>query len=72
MSKQTNRVMAVVRDDAKELEERSGGIFHDRIEERAHELWEARGCPDGSPEVDWFQAEQEMSVPRDTGANIAA
>lgn len=22
----------------------------------AYELWQARGCPDGSPEVDWFQA----------------
>jgi hypothetical protein len=22
----------------------------------AHELWQARGCPDGSPQEDWFQA----------------
>lgn len=22
----------------------------------AHEFWQARGCPEGSPEQDWFQA----------------
>jgi len=26
----------------------------------AYLLWHARGCPDGSPETDWFQAEQEL------------
>jgi hypothetical protein len=26
----------------------------------AYQLWHARGCPDGSPDVDWFQAEQEL------------
>ena len=29
-------------------------------QERAYGLWQARGCPDGSPEVDWCQAEQEL------------
>lgn len=27
---------------------------------RAYELWMIRGCPIGSPEVDWGQAEQEL------------
>jgi hypothetical protein len=27
----------------------------------AYQLWHARGCPDGSPETDWFQAERELS-----------
>jgi hypothetical protein len=31
------------------------------IEARAYELWLERGCPIGSPEVDWFQAEEELS-----------
>jgi hypothetical protein len=26
----------------------------------AHALWEARGCPEGSPDQDWFQASQEL------------
>jgi hypothetical protein len=25
----------------------------------AYRYWQARGCPDGSPEEDWFKAEQE-------------
>ena len=27
---------------------------------RAHRLWEARGCPIGSPEEDWLGAEEEL------------
>jgi hypothetical protein len=26
----------------------------------AYELWQNRGCPEGSPERDWFQAVEEM------------
>jgi hypothetical protein len=33
---------------------------HDTIARLAHGLWEARGCPQGSPEVDWFHAAQEL------------
>lgn len=27
----------------------------------AYELWQGRGCPTGSPEIDWFQAEELLS-----------
>jgi hypothetical protein len=27
----------------------------------ADQLWHARGCPEGSPEIDWFRAEEELS-----------
>jgi hypothetical protein len=27
----------------------------------AYTLWESRGCPIGSPEQDWFKAEQELA-----------
>lgn len=27
----------------------------------AYYLWRQRGCPVGTPEVDWFRAEQELS-----------
>jgi hypothetical protein len=33
---------------------------HEAIARRAYECWQARGCPDGSPEVDWYQAEQDL------------
>jgi hypothetical protein len=26
----------------------------------AYELWQARGCPEGSPEVDWLDAEEQL------------
>ena len=29
---------------------------------RAYELWQARGCPDGSDQEDWFTAEQEFTL----------
>jgi hypothetical protein len=33
---------------------------HADIATLAHELWQARGCPNGSPEADWFQAAKEL------------
>ena len=31
-----------------------------RIEILAHEFWRARGCPGGSPDEDWFLAEEQL------------
>ena len=33
---------------------------HEDIAGLAHALWQARGCPEGSPEQDWFHAVQEL------------
>jgi hypothetical protein len=33
----------------------------------AFELWQARGCPDGSPESDWLRAEEQL---REIGTSI--
>lgn len=33
---------------------------HDDIAALARELWQARGCPDGSPQVDWYRAVEEL------------
>jgi Protein of unknown function (DUF2934) len=35
---------------------------HEEVELRAYQSWEARGRPWGSPETDWFQAEQELAA----------
>ena len=36
------------------------GELHEVIKELAYEYWEQRGRPIGSPEVDWYKAEQTM------------
>lgn len=33
---------------------------HEDIAALAHELWKARGCPEGSPEEDWFHAAEQL------------
>lgn len=35
---------------------------HDEIAKLAYELWERRGPPLGSPEVDWYAAEIALGV----------
>ena len=35
---------------------------HQLIEVAAYYLWQQRGSPFGSPEVDWFEAEEQMRV----------
>ena len=36
--------------------------LQDAVARLAHSYWEARGCQGGSPEADWFRAEQELSA----------
>ena len=33
---------------------------HADIAALAHELWQARGCPEGSPEGDWYRAAEQL------------
>ncbi len=33
---------------------------HEDIAALAHELWRARGCPEGSPDEDWFHAAEQL------------
>lgn len=33
---------------------------YDNVAALAYELWLGRGCPIGSPEVDWSHAEEEL------------
>ena len=32
------------------------------IADLAYQLWHERGCPDGSPEIDWYRAEEKLSL----------
>jgi len=36
--------------------------FEERVRQRAYELWEASGCPQGFEANHWFQAEHEVSA----------
>jgi hypothetical protein len=38
----------------------ANAIAEDAISKRAYQLWVGRGCPEGSPEQDWYQAESEL------------
>ncbi len=45
----------------KAVNEHGFTIFgHEDIATLAHALWQARGCPEGSPEEDWFHAVHEL------------
>jgi hypothetical protein len=39
---------------------RADSVDESLIRIRAHQIWQARGCPAGSHEGDWFSAEQEL------------
>jgi hypothetical protein len=34
--------------------------LHEQVAALAYALWQERGCPEGSPEEDWFRAEKEL------------
>jgi hypothetical protein len=37
-----------------------GSVDSSQIAALAYEYWQRRGCPIGSPELDWFQAEVDL------------
>jgi hypothetical protein len=49
------------------------GPFNRKIELLAYELWQERGCPWGTPDTDWYQAEQEQTggKPQGTLSRVA-
>lgn len=44
---------------------------HTQLSETAFALWQQRGCPAGSPEIDWAAAEREWAAPKsDWGTSL--
>ena len=39
-----------------------GKPVQDEIAERAYQLWHERGCPEGTAELDWFDAERQWQA----------
>jgi len=56
----TGAAAAMAFDPAGEQATAESAIAHDVIALLAYSYWEARGCPYGSPEEDWFHAEQDL------------
>jgi hypothetical protein len=55
---------ASVRLDTKSDLAQANSARQDEISARAYHRWHQRGCPDGSPEVDWRAAEEELKTRR--------
>jgi Protein of unknown function (DUF2934) len=53
--------------------EKANGIDSKQIAALAYHLWQARGCPQGSPEIDWLDAEQQIRghLNTDTGSQVS-
>jgi len=49
----------------------SSSATHEQIAIRAFELWHANGCPEGTAEENWFEAEAELQPADSTGARAA-
>jgi Protein of unknown function (DUF2934). len=41
--------------------ENSEAQNREKIAALAYEFWKARGCPQGTPDEDWFRAEREIA-----------
>jgi hypothetical protein len=41
------------------------GVNSSELAALAYELWQARGCPEGSPDVDWLEAEKQIRTRMD-------
>lgn len=48
------------RADAGRSTARENEPAHEDVAVRAYQCWHERGCPHGSPEVDWHRAEDEL------------
>jgi hypothetical protein len=53
---------AVVRQlESKQVGRNEGSPAHKEIGTLAYSLWQARGCPEGSREEDWLNAERALN-----------
>jgi hypothetical protein len=56
-SSSPKRVLATIQND-----KCSPHVEQGRLAELAYTLWESRGRPPGSPDNDWFKAEQQFAA----------
>jgi DUF2934 family protein len=61
MSRQTREIRKTSAGAGSEASRTTINPDYDAIGALAYELWLKRGCPIGSPEEDWFQAERLLA-----------
>jgi len=49
----------------------ANAVGEDVIAKRAYQLWVQRGCPEGSPEEDWYRAEKELGIFGNAAGRVA-
>ena len=59
----TNQSVRAVYNASPEADDPVAAVGHEEIARLAYSHWEARGCPIGSPEEDWYRAENELRQP---------
>jgi hypothetical protein len=69
MSKQAKETRKTVGSQANRT---VGNPDHDAVGKLAHELWQKRGCPVGSPQEDWFQAERALNGRKESSDSTTA
>jgi hypothetical protein len=47
-------------------------LDQDELSSHAYRCWQERGCPEGSPEVDWERAQQELRERRNLKSSAAS
>jgi hypothetical protein len=55
---------AAEEDASVRLDTKTSLASRDEVSARAYHRWHQRGCPHGSPEVDWHEAEEELKTMR--------
>jgi hypothetical protein len=45
---------------------------HRSVRELAYQLWQARGCPNGTAEQDWRDAERQLAAPKNAAPKTRA
>ncbi len=63
---------ALTQDTSPDLGTQTAGGTSEEISRRAYRCWQQRGCPHGSPELDWQRAEEELREERRKGRTTSA
>jgi hypothetical protein len=52
------------------VDSREARLMQEAISALAYSLWRSRGCPEGTPDEDWFNAEEILSINGEVGDSV--